>query len=347
MKDTLFGKTLSELQEITENLGLPKYNARQISDWLYKKNIISVNEMTNLSVKTRELLSNKYDTGITLPLKVEVSADKTKKYLFQTSGGHYIETAMIPERSRVTVCVSSQAGCKMGCTFCMTARQGFQGNLTAGEIVNQIKSIEESEQVSNIVYMGMGEPLDNLAEVLKSLEILTSDWGFGMSPRRITVSTIGIVPAMHNFLEKSEAHLAVSLHSPFNTERQRLMPLQAKYPIEQIISEIKSRNIGGQRRISFEYILFEGLNDSSVHVKELTKLLNGLKCRVNLIRFHPIPGSPLKSPGEETLQRFKDQLNNKGILTTIRASRGQDISAACGLLSTKELNESRINPAAQ
>ena len=347
MKDTLFGKTLSELQKITENLGLPKYNARQISDWLYKKNIISVNEMTNLSVKTRELLSNKYDTGITLPQKVEGSADKTKKYLFQTSGGHYIETAMIPERSRVTVCVSSQAGCKMGCTFCMTARQGFQGNLTAGEIVNQIKSIEESEQVSNIVYMGMGEPLDNLAEVLKSLEILTSDWGFGMSPRRITVSTIGIVPAMHNFLEKSEAHLAVSLHSPFNTERQRLMPLQAKYPIEQIISEIKSRNIGGQRRISFEYILFEGLNDSSVHVKELTKLLNGLKCRVNLIRFHPIPGSPLKSPGEETLQRFKDQLNNKGILTTIRASRGQDISAACGLLSTKELNESRINPAAQ
>lgn len=347
MKDTLFGKTLSELQEITENLGLPKYNARQISDWLYKKNIISVNEMTNLSVKTRELLSNKYDTGITLPQKVEVSADKTKKYLFQTSGGHYIETAMIPERSRVTVCVSSQAGCKMGCTFCMTARQGFQGNLTAGEIVNQIKSIEESEQVSNIVYMGMGEPLDNLAEVLKSLEILTSDWGFGMSPRRITVSTIGIVPAIHNFLEKSEAHLAVSLHSPFNTERQRLMPLQAKYPIEQIISEIKSRNIGGQRRISFEYILFEGLNDSSVHVKELTKLLNGLKCRVNLIRFHPIPESPLKSPGEETLQRFKDQLNNKGILTTIRASRGQDISAACGLLSTKELNESRINPAAQ
>ncbi len=347
MKDTLFGKTLSELQEITENLGLPKYNARQISDWLYKKNIISVNEMTNLSVKTRELLSNKYDTGITLPQKVEGSADKTKKYLFQTSGGHYIETAMIPERSRVTVCVSSQAGCKMGCTFCMTARQGFQGNLTAGEIVNQIKSIEESEQVSNIVYMGMGEPLDNLAEVLKSLEILTSDWGFGMSPRRITVSTIGIVPAMHNFLEKSEAHLAVSLHSPFNTERQRLMPLQAKYPIEQIISEIKSRNIGGQRRISFEYILFEGLNDSSVHVKELTKLLNGLKCRINLIRFHPIPGSPLKSPGEETLQRFKDQLNNKGILTTIRASRGQDISAACGLLSTKELNESRINPAAQ
>ena len=247
MKDTLFGKTLSELQEITENLGLPKYNARQISDWLYKKNIISVNEMTNLSVKTRELLSNKYDTGITLPQKVEGSADKTKKYLFQTSGGHYIETAMIPERSRVTVCVSSQAGCKMGCTFCMTARQGFQGNLTAGEIVNQIKSIEESEQVSNIVYMGMGEPLDNLAEVLKSLEILTSDWGFGMSPRRITVSTIGIVPAMHNFLEKSEAHLAVSLHSPFNTERQRLMPLQAKYPIEQIISEIKSRNIGGQQ----------------------------------------------------------------------------------------------------
>ena len=337
MKNTLFGKTLTELQGITEMLGLPKYNAKQISDWLYKKDIISVNEMTNLSVKTRELLNDKYDTGITPPVKAETSRDGTKKYLFQTSGGNHIETAMIPERERITVCVSTQAGCKMGCIFCMTARQGFQGNLTAGEILNQIKSIQESNKVSNIVFMGMGEPLDNPDEVLKSIDILTSDWGFAMSPRRITVSTIGIIPAMIRFLEESEAHLAVSLHTPFNTERQQLMPVQAKYPIENVVSEIRKWDFGRQRRVSFEYILFEGFNDSAIHVKELSRLLNGLKCRINLIRFHPILGSHLKSPGEETIQNFKNQLNSKGILTTIRGSRGQDINAACGLLSTKEI----------
>jgi 23S rRNA (adenine2503-C2)-methyltransferase len=268
---------------------------------------------------------------------VQTGGDGTKKYLFKTFGGNYIETAMIPERNRVTVCVSSQAGCKMGCLFCMTARQGFQGNLTAGEIINQVKSIEEAGQVSNVVFMGMGEPMDNLEEVLKSLEILTSDWGFAMSPRRITVSTIGIIPAMARFLEESEAHLAVSLHTPFNTERQKIMPVQAKYPIESIVTEIRKWDFGRQRRVSFEYILFEGFNDSPLHVKELSKLLDGLKCRINLIRYHPIPGSSLKSPGEETIQNFKDLLNSKGILTTIRASRGQDINAACGLLSTKEV----------
>ncbi len=337
MKDTLFGKTLTELQEITERLGLPKYNAKQIADWLYRKDIITINGMTNLSVKTRELLNDKLETGITPAVKVQTSGDGTKKYLFKTAGDNYIETAMIPERNRVTVCVSSQAGCKMGCLFCMTARQGFQGNLTAGEIINQVKSIEEAGQVSNVVFMGMGEPMDNLEEVLKSLEILTSDWGFAMSPRRITVSTIGIIPAMARFLEESEAHLAVSLHTPFNTERQKIMPVQAKYPIESIVTEIRKWDFGRQRRVSFEYILFEGFNDSPLHVKELSKLLDGLKCRINLIRYHPIPGSSLKSPGEETIQNFKDLLNSKGILTTIRASRGQDINAACGLLSTKEV----------
>lgn len=337
MKDTLFGKTLTELQEITERLGLPKYNAKQIADWLYRKDIITINGMTNLSVKTRELLNDKFETGITPAVKVQTSGDGTKKYLFKTAGDNYIETAMIPERNRVTVCVSSQAGCKMGCLFCMTARQGFQGNLTAGEIINQVKSIEEAGQVSNVVFMGMGEPMDNLEEVLKSLEILTSDWGFAMSPRRITVSTIGIIPAMARFLEESEAHLAVSLHTPFNTERQKIMPVQAKYPIESIVTEIRKWDFGRQRRVSFEYILFEGFNDSPLHVKELSKLLDGLKCRINLIRYHPIPGSSLKSPGEETIQNFKDLLNSKGILTTIRASRGQDINAACGLLSTKEV----------
>ena len=244
---------------------------------------------------------------------------------------------MIPEGDRRTVCVSSQVGCKMGCLFCFTAKQGFQGQLTAGEIVNQIRSIDEAGDVSNIVYMGMGEPFDNLNEVLKSIEIITSEWGFAMSPRRITVSTIGIIPGMLTFLEKSEAHLAVSLHTPFHEERQKLMPVQVAYPIEDVVNEIKGWDFGRQRRISFEYIVFDGLNDTPAHIKELARMLDGLKCRINLIRFHPVPGTPLKSPDEATLLRFKDELNRKGIFTTIRASRGEDIYAACGLLSTKEL----------
>lgn len=335
MKEKLFGKTLIELQELVLELGMPKFTAKQIADWLYKKDISSINEMTNLSKKARELLTEKFEIGLTAPIKVQESIDGTKKYLFPTLQNKYVETAMIPERDRKTVCVSSQVGCKMGCLFCFTAKQGFHGQLTAGEIVNQIKSISETDEVSNIVYMGMGEPFDNLDEVLKSIEILTSEWGFAMSPRRITVSTIGIIPGMLTFLEKCDAHLAVSLHTPFNDERRKLMPVEVAYPIENVIDAIKRWDFGRQRRISFEYIVFEGLNDSSKHVKELARLLSGLQCRINLIRFHPVPGTPLKSPDDATINRFKEELNRKGILTTIRASRGQDIYAACGLLSTK------------
>jgi 23S rRNA (adenine2503-C2)-methyltransferase len=337
MKERLFGKTLPEIESLVLELGLPKFTARQITDWLYKKPVSSIDEMTNLSKKARELFNDKYEFGLTAYTKVQESIDGTKKYLFPTVQHKFIETAMIPEGDRKTVCVSSQIGCKMGCLFCFTAKQGFQGQLTAGEIVNQIRSIDEVNDVSNIVYMGMGEPFDNLEEVLKSIEILTSDWGYAMSPRRITVSTIGIIPGMVTFLEKCEAHLAVSLHTPFHEERQKLMPVQVAYPIEEVINEIKSWDFGRQRRVSFEYILFEGLNDTPVHVKELARILDGLKCRINLIRFHPVPGTPLKSPDEKTILHFKERLNQKGILTTIRASRGQDIYAACGLLSTKEM----------
>ncbi|QGY44480.1 23S rRNA (adenine(2503)-C(2))-methyltransferase RlmN [Maribellus comscasis] len=337
MKESLFGKTLIELQELVSSLGLPKFTGKQIADWLYKKEISSIDEMTNLSKKAREILNEKYEFGLISPTKIQASTDGTKKYLFPTIQNKFIETAMIPERDRKTVCVSSQVGCKMGCLFCFTAKQGFQGQLSAGEIVNQIKSIEEAGEVTNIVYMGMGEPFDNLKEVLKSIEILTSEWGFAMSPRRITVSTIGIIPGMLTFLEQSEAHLAVSLHTPFDNERKNLMPVQVAYPIEEVIAEIKQWDFGRQRRVSFEYIVFENLNDSPGHVKELAKLLDGLKCRINLIRFHPVPGTPLKSPSDKVMQEFKDALNQKGILTTVRASRGQDIYAACGLLSTKEL----------
>ncbi len=336
-KTPLFGKTLNELTALSIELGMPKFTGKQMAEWLYRKDISSIAEMTNLSKKARELLSDKYEFGLVDSTKVQESIDGTKKYLFPTAKGKFIETAMIPDDDRKTVCVSSQVGCKMGCLFCMTGKQGFQGQLTAGEIVNQIRNIPEWHDVTNIVYMGMGEPFDNLEEVLKSLEILTSEWGFAMSPRRITVSTIGIVPGMVTFLNQSEAHLAVSMHTPFDDERQKLMPVQVAYPLAEVIREIKSWDFGRQRRVSFEYIVFKGLNDSPRHVAELAKILNGIKCRINLIRFHPIPGTPLEGTDEATLQKFKEQLNDKGILTTIRASRGQDIYAACGLLSTKEM----------
>ena len=337
MKDQLFGKNLIELQELSLALGLPKFTGKQLADWLYKKEVSSIDEMSNLSKKARELLNEKYEFGLSAPSKVQVSIDGTKKYLFPTQHNKFIETAMIPDEERKTVCVSTQVGCKMGCLFCMTGKQGFQGQLTPGEIVNQIRSIEEYGEVSNIVYMGMGEPFDNLEAVLKSLDILTSDWGYAMSPRRITVSSIGIIPAMIRFLNESEAHLAISLHTPFDEERRKLMPVQIAYPIAEVINEIKGWDFGRQRRVSFEYILFKGLNDSAYHVRELVRLLSGIRCRINLIRFHPVPGTPLESPDEETINSFRDQLNAKDITTTIRASRGQDIYAACGLLSTKEL----------
>ncbi len=337
MREHLFGKTLEELKDLSIRLGLPSFTGRQLAEWLYKKEVGSFGEMTNLSKTARILLKENYDTGISPPVDVQESVDGTKKYLFTALEGKFIETAFIPDGKRQTVCVSSQVGCKMGCLFCMTGKQGFQGNLSSGEILNQYRSIPEWRTITNLVYMGMGEPLDNLEEVLKSLEVLTSDWGFALSPRRITVSTIGITPSMLEFLNRSNAHLAISLHTPFDDERRKLMPVQQVYPLKEVLKEIKSWDFGRQRRVSFEYILFKNFNDSVSHVNELSRILHGIRCRINLIRFHPIPDTPLESPDEATINSFKEKLSAKGITTTIRASRGQDIWAACGLLSTKKL----------
>jgi len=280
-------------------------------------------------------LQEKFIIGLQEPTDVQTSSDGTKKYLFDVGESGSIESAYIPESKRNTLCVSSQVGCKMRCLFCMTGRQGLKSNLTAGEIVNQVRSLPERHEITNIVYMGMGEPMDNLEPVMQSLEILTAEWGMGISKRKITVSTIGIVPAMKHFLENSECHLAVSLHTPFESERKMLMPVSHVHSISDILSEIKKHELGRQRRVSFEYIVFDGLNDTPKHVNELARILNGINCRINLIRFHSIPNTPLSGTNEKKLQKFKEALNSKGIITTIRASRGQDIDAACGLLSTK------------
>jgi 23S rRNA (adenine2503-C2)-methyltransferase len=336
-KDILFGKTPEELKEVTSTLGLPGFVASQLADWLYKKNIFSIDEMLNLSKKARLLLSENYEVGLRKPAKVQESVDGTKKYLFATDEMKFVEAAYIPDKDRATLCVSSQVGCKMGCLFCMTGKQGFQGQLTAGEIVNQIHSLPERDKLTNIVYMGMGEPFDNLPAVLRSIDIMTAEWGYGWSPRRITVSTIGITPSIKTFLDQSEAHLAVSLHSPFEAERKSLMPIEQVYSLPSVMKTIRDFDWGRQRRISFEYIMFKGINDTPAHVKELVKLLGGMRTLINLIRLHPIPDPPLDGTVEERLEEFKNELNERGVLTTIRASRGQDIMAACGLLSTKEL----------
>ncbi|MBN2174751.1 MAG: 23S rRNA (adenine(2503)-C(2))-methyltransferase RlmN [Bacteroidales bacterium] len=335
--EALFGKTLGQIGEIVAELGFPGYTAKQITEWLYKKPINSIDEMTNLSLKARTSLSGNYVLGLTPHSSVSISLDGTKKYLFPVRNDRFIESAYIPEKDRATLCVSSQVGCRMGCRFCMTARQGFQSNLSAGEIVNQIRSLPERDSLTNLVYMGMGEPLDNYQNVIQSLEILTSDWGFAMSPRRITVSTIGIIGNMLNFLNDSECHLAVSLHSPFDDERRMLMPVQNNHPIEEVLKVIREFDMNRQRRVSFEYIMFKDLNDTQRHVNQLARILNGIRCRINLIRFHPIPDAPYRTSDDKTIRDFIAALNKKGIRTTLRASRGQDIEAACGLLSTKEL----------
>lgn len=336
-KEALFGKTLQEIQDIVLALNLPRFTAKQITDWLYKKEIRSIDEMTNLSKKARELLKHSFIYGLVESTQVQESIDGTKKYLFPTTTGHFIETAMIPEKDRYTVCVSTQKGCKMNCLFCATGKQGWQGDLSTGEILNQFKNILEYPKLTNIVYMGMGEPLDNLEAVLNSLEILTSDYGFAWSPKRITVSSIGITPALKTFLNHSNAHLAISLHTPFDEERLQIMPVQKAYPLKEILEEIKSFDFGRQRRISFEYILFDGFNDSLQHADELTKILDGIKCRINLIRFHEIPNVDLKTTNEKQLLAFQQHLMQKNLTATIRSSRGEDIFAACGLLSTKAL----------
>ena len=295
--------------------------------------------MTDLSKAAREALASSYRLGLEAPRSVAVSRDGTKKYLYRTADGHYVESAYIPDGDRATLCVSSQAGCRMGCRFCMTGRQGLRGQLTSGDILNQMASLPERGRLTNMVYMGMGEPLDNPDQVLRSLEILTAEWGYGWSPTRITVSTAGVVPGLRRLLDESRVHVAVSLHNPFPEQRAEIMPVERAFPVRDVVSLLRRYDFGGQRRVSFEYIVLAGMNDSPAHVKELARLLDGLKCRINLIRFHKIPGSPYFSPDDRRMEAFRDALSRKGIVTTVRASRGEDIQAACGLLSTKQMEE--------
>ena len=328
----LLGMTPAQLKEAAVQAGLPSFTGNQLARWLYVRRAESLEEMTDISKAGREKLSETYCTGLIKPLGCQISRDGTKKYLFPVNG-NAVEAVMIPEADRKTLCVSSQAGCKMGCKFCMTGRQGFHGNLTAAEILSQFLSVDEAGELTNAVFMGMGEPLDNWEEVKKAIEVLCAPWGFGWSPKRITLSTIGVVPNLRRFLDESRCHLAVSLHNPFHEERLAMMPAEKAWPLESVIDLIKQYDFTGQRRVSFEYTVFDGWNDTPRHAQALIGMLRHLECRVNLIRFHSIPDFPYKAAPATKMEDFRNKLERGGLTATIRASRGEDIMAACGLLA--------------
>lgn len=335
-KTPLLGKSLNELKTIVQDLGMPKFTAGQIASWLYDKKVGSIEEMTNLSLKNRERLMENYEVGASAPMHEMRSVDGTVKYLFCTPEGDYIESVYIPDDDRATLCVSSQVGCKMNCKFCMTGKQGYTTSLTAAQILNQIYSVPERDTLTNVVFMGMGEPFDNLDEVLRALEILTADYGYKWSPKRITVSTVGLRKGLERFLEESDCHLAISLHSPFPSQRRELMPAEKAFSITEMVEILRRYDFSKQRRLSFEYIVFKGVNDSLIYAKELVRLLRGLDCRMNLIRFHAIPNVDLEGTDMESMIAFRDYLTQHGLFATIRASRGEDIFAACGMLSTAQ-----------
>ena len=349
MKIKLLGKNLDELKRLVAEEGLPGFTAKQIAQWLYVKKVRTIDEMTNLSKAARAKLSEKYEVGLIQYAGLQISSDGTKKYLFPVRCTHKrglnlrveeseleasaVEAVMIPDDDRATLCVSSQAGCRMGCKFCMTGRQGFHGHMSAADIISQFIAVDESDRLTNAVFMGMGEPLDNYDNVMRAIEILTADWGFAWSPKRITLSTIGVIPGLKRYLDECRCHLAVSLHDPFATERLDIMPAQGAWPIQEVVDLIKQYDFTGQRRVSFEYTMFAGFNDTKAHADALIRMLRGLECRMNLIRFHKILDFPYETSPDVIMENFKTRLNNSGIMTTIRASRGEDILAACGMLA--------------
>ncbi len=352
-KKRLLGLAPAELKALVVGLGMPAFTAKQVAQWLYVKHVKSIDEMTNLSKQNRQLLAEHYEVGAMAPIDCQRSKDGTIKYLFPVLTADsspltphpspltskFVETVFIPDHDRATLCVSCQVGCKMNCLFCQTGKQGWHGNLTAADILNQIYALPEVDQLTNIVFMGQGEPMDNLDAVLRVCDIMTADWGWQWSPKRITVSSVGVRNKLKRFLDESPCHVAISMHSPLHEQRLQLMPAEKAMPLEETVALLKQYDFTHQRRCSFEYICFGGLNDSPMYAREILRLLEGLECRVNLIRFHEIPNVDLPASDEKRMEALRDYLTAHGVTTTIRASRGQDIFAACGLLSTAKQSQ--------
>lgn len=330
----LAGMTLSELQSVTESLNLPKFTAKQLAQWIYEKRVTTFDEMLNISKAGRERLAAEYTVGLYHPHSSVRSEDGTVKYLFAVGDNQAVESVFIPEDDRATLCISSQKGCRMNCYFCMTGRQGFHGNLTANQIINQVLSVPESKTLTNVVFMGMGEPLDNFDEVLKVIEILTSPWGLAWSPKRVTVSTVGKKPELRLLVEQTSVHVAVSVHNAIAEERGSIMPLERIHPIKDVMEMLGKYDFAHQRRLSVEYIMWQWFNDDIAHAEALREILPNEHVRVNLIRYHMIPDTPkLRTSSDERMANFRDYLNRHGVTCTIRRSRGEDIQAACGMLA--------------
>lgn len=333
---------LEELQGVALQGGMPRFVGKQLTEWIYGKRATSFDEMINISKKNRQWLSEHYEIGREAPVKSRRSADGTVKYLFEAAPGMAVESVYIPDRDRATLCVSSQVGCKMNCYFCATGKMGFKANLSATRIINQILSIPpapaagqpEPTPLSNVVFMGMGEPLDNFKAVERAIEILTSSWGLAWSPKRITVSTVGKLPELKDLLERTQVHVALSVHTPDAAQRESMMPAQKAFPLSQVMKILGAYDFSGQRRLSLEYIMWRGVNDDMDHARQLVKLIGNIPARVNLIRYHALPGSELHTCSEERMIMFRNFLNQQGITATIRASRGEDIEAACGMLAS-------------
>lgn len=345
--------SLSELSGWASSLGLESFRARQIFRWLWRSDVTSFDQMTNLQKELRQRLSELSYISSLRPEKIERSQDGTRKFLFALSDGNHIESVLIPEKGHYTLCLSSQAGCAMGCRFCLTGKGGFKRNLKTSEIVNQVLAVQGAllpdEKLSrssasggdedaapggltNLVFMGMGEPLANYENVLKSLQILLADEGCGFSSRKVTVSTCGLIPQMEKLGRDITVNLAISLHAPDNETRDFLMPINRTYPLEVLIEACRRFPLPQRRMITFEYLLISGVNDSPEQARALAKLLRDVRAKINLIPFNAYPGSEFKQPPPEKILAFQQILVKNHYTTIIRQSKGADISAACGQL---------------
>ena len=331
IKTSLCGLTADEIMHLA---GSDQSHAIAIANCLYKKRIDDISLFTGISKRIKEELSNKSYPGLYKHLAANKSADGTIKYLFRNEQGQEFETVYLPDNKRNTVCVSSQSGCRMGCPFCVTGRYGFRGNLSVQDIINQIISLPESGSITHVVFMGMGEPMDNIDNVLKACKILSAEWGLAISPRNITVSTVGIISGIKTFLAHSKCNLAMSLYSPFPEERNNVVPAEKKYPAGEIIDIMKNHQSGKRQRMSIAYVMIRGINDTDRHLEALTKLLEKSNIRINLLPYNSIPGDTNTSSSPERMQHFKHELVISGISASIRKSRGTDVSAACGLLAS-------------
>ncbi len=335
------GSDLTDTGEFLGSLGIDERHSRRLLYWIYRRGIKSFREINDIPAGAINILSENAITGLSTPIASALSADGSVKYLFNTADGLTHETVWLPDGKRSTVCVSVQSGCRMGCRFCATGKNGWGGNLSAGDIVNQVISIPDP--VTHVVMMGMGEPGDNIDEVLKACRILTAEWGLAVGRNRVTVSSVGVVPSVKRLLEETECNITLSLHSPFREERMEVIPAESRWPFAETLELLKSYDNRRKRRFTVAYVMIKGKNDSERHLEELKRLLSGTGIRVNLLPYHALEGDDASSSGPEVMMRFKHELVTSGIGASVRKSRGSDIDAACGMLAAKRRKQTGRN----